>query len=288
MYLRLILAILLLPLSAMAKEHLPQSTTVKGEAKFQQIARKAVQEQWHRLPIETRMVKVAKELEGIPYKAYTLEIHNHIESPSIDFTGLDCWTFFEACLAFSRMLEKPKTSYTAQDLLKQIEWTRYRDGRCNGNYLDRIHYLVEWYEDNDKRKNIHDLTQKFPTEKMDNRCQEMSQLWKSYRYLKHNPHLRAGMAKHETRLTNKKFYMIPKHKVAGIESQLKNGDIIGIARHDNGSYCSHVGIIIKDSKGRARFMHASTTYKKVVIDSTISEYLKKFKKHAGILVARPR
>jgi len=49
-----------------------------------------------------------------------------------------------------------------------------------------------------------------------------------------------------------------------------------------------VGIIIKDEKGRARFMHASTTYKKVVIDSTISEYLYKFKKHAGILVARPR
>ena len=83
-------------------------------------------------------------------------------------------------------------------------------------------------------------------------------------------------------------YMIPKSKVAGIESKLKNGDIIGIASHHDGGYCSHVGIIIKDEKGRARFMHASTTYKKVVIDSTISEYLYKFKKHAGILVARPR
>ncbi len=252
------------------------------------MARKAVAERWGRLDIGKRMVMVAKELEGLPYKSYTLEIHNHIESPSVNFTGMDCWTFFETCLAFCRMLETPKKRYTPQDLLKQIEWTRYRNGRCQGNYLDRIHYLVEWYEDNHKRKNINDLTRKFPTQRMQNRCQEMSQLWKSYRYLKHNPDLRQGMAQHEKRLTQKKFYMIPKHKVASIESHLQNGDIIGIARHDHGSYCSHVGIIVKDSQGRARFMHASTTYKKVVIDSSISNYLKKFKKHAGILVARPK
>ena len=271
-----------------AGDHLPLNTAFKGQAKFHEISKKAVQGQWGRLPMSTRMVKVAKELEGLPYKSYTLEIDNHIESPSVNFTGMDCWTFFETCLAFCKMLETPKTSYTPHDLLRQIEWTRYRGGLCNGNYLDRIHYLAEWYVDNDKRRNIYDITRKFPTEKMDNKCQEMTILWKSYRYLKHNPSLRAGMAVHEKRLTKMPVYMIPKNKVAGIENKLKNGDIIGIASHHDGGYCSHVGIIIKDEKGRARFMHASTTYKKVVIDSTISEYLYKFKKHAGILVARPR
>jgi len=280
--------IFLLPLPAMAKEYLPLSTTFKGQAKFQQIAHKAVQGQWGKLPMGSRMVKVAKELEGLPYKSYTLEIDNRIESPSVNFTGMDCWTFFETCLAFCRMLETPKASYSAHDLLRQIEWTRYRNGRCNGNYLDRIHYLAEWYSDNHKRRNIYDLTRKFPTQKMDNKCQEMTILWKSYRYLKHNPNLRQGMAVHEARLTKMPVYMVPKSKVAGIERHLQNGDIIGIASHHDGGYCSHVGIVIKDSKGRARFMHASTTYKKIVIDSTVSGYLHKFKKHAGILVARPR
>jgi hypothetical protein len=45
---------------------------------------------------------------------------------------------------------------------------------------------------------------------------------------------------------------------------------------------------VVDQAGQRRFMHASSTYKKVVIDDRISAYLHSFKKHAGILVARPR
>ncbi len=271
-----------------AKEMLPHSVTFIGQKKFQQITQKAIAENWRKLPMGDRMAKIALELNGVPYKAYTLEIHNKIESPSVNFKGLDCWTFFETVMGMSKMLETPRKSYSPSDLLRQIEHTRYRGGVCRGNYLDRIHYLAEWYKDNDKRKNIDDITRKFPTVTMPNQCNEMSQLWKHYRYLKHNPELRHLMAKSEQEMTAMKVKMVPKSKVAGIEKHLRNGDIIGIARHGNGSYCSHVGIIIKDEKGRARFMHASTTYKRVVVDSTISEYLHKFKKHAGILVARPR
>ena len=271
-----------------AKEMLPQSVTFIGQKKFQQITQKAIAENWRMLPMGDRMAKIALELNGVPYKAYTLEIHNKIESPSVNFKGLDCWTFFETVMGMSKMLETPQKSYSPSDLLRQIEHTRYRGGVCRGNYLDRIHYLAEWYKDNDKRKNIDDITRKFPTVTMPNQCNEMSQLWKHYRYLKHNPELRHLMAKSEQEMTAMKVKMVPKSKVADIEKHLRNGDIIGIARHGNGSYCSHVGIIIKDEKGRARFMHASTTYKRVVVDSTISEYLHKFKKHAGILVARPR
>lgn len=277
----------LLPFSLQAGEYLPQAITFKGKAKFEQVSRKAIQQQWGKLPMGQRMVKAAKELEGIPYKSYTLEIHDHIESPSVNFEGLDCWSFFEVCLGFCRMLETPKNKYLPSDLLSQIEWTRYRHGKCHGNYLDRIHYLAEWYTDNKKRRNIKDITRSFPTQKMDNKCREMTILWKSYRYLKNNPELRTGMAAHEKRITKMPVYMVPKSKVASIEHKLKDGDIIGIASRHDGGYCSHVGIIVKDSQGKARFMHASTTYKKVVIDKTISQYLYDFKKHAGILVARP-
>jgi len=288
-------------LSLQAAEMLPQSITFIGHKKFQQITQKAITGNWRALPMGDRMAKIALELEGVPYKAYTLEIHNNIESPSVnlhgldcwtffevDLHGLDCWTFFEVVMGISKMLETPKQSYTPSDLLSQIEHTRYRGGKCKGNYLDRIHYLAEWYTDNNKRKNIKDITTKFPTVTMANKCDEMSKLWKYYRYLKHNPELRPLMAKSEQEMTAMTVKMIPKSKVANIEKHLKNGDIIGIARHGNGSYCSHVGIIIKDSEGKARFMHASTTYKKVVVDSTISGYLHKFKKHAGILIARPK
>lgn len=271
-----------------AAQALPLSITFVGQPKFETIARKAVAEKWAELPISERMVRIAMELEGIPYVPYTLEIDDHIESPSVNFHGMDCWTFFEICLGLSRMLNTPKDTYQAQDLLDQIEWTRYRHGKCRGDYLDRIHYLAEWYVDNHKRGNIVDLTRTFPNTRIYNRCQEMSILWESYRYLKNNPQLRKKMASQEARLSRMAVYMIPKHKVAGIEHRLQNGDIIGIARTDNGSYCSHVGIIVKDQQGQPRFMHASSTHKKILIDGTVSQYLDKHPKHAGILVARPQ
>ena len=277
-----------LPLWCHAQHHLPLATTFTGQTKFESIVRKAVAGQWATLPIGERMVKTAMELEGIPYTSYTLEIDDYIESPSVNFHGMDCWTFFEICLGFSRMLNIPKDTYHPKDLLDQIESTRYRHGKCHGNYLDRIHYLAEWYVDNEKRGNIVDLTKTFPHTRIYNRCEEMSLLWQSYRYLKHSPQLRTQMAKQEERLTRMPVYMIPKHKVSSIESRMQDGDIIGIARADDGSYCSHVGIIIKDNEGKSRFMHASRTHKKIIVDSSISEYLDRYKKHVGILIARPK
>lgn len=277
---------LALPL-ARAAQPLPLESTFRGTTKFSAIAAKAVRENWRALPIGDRVVKVARELEGTPYQGFTLEIDDRVESPSANFTSLDCWTFFEISLGMARMIETPKRAYAPKDLLDEIEWTRYRGGTCRGNYLDRIHYLAEWYIDNDQRGTIEDLTRRFPTVRMPPQCGEMTKLWKHYRYLKHNPELRAGMAAHEERLNRTAVHMVPKAKVAAIEPQLRNGDIIGIARHDHGSYCSHVGLIVVDQAGQRRFMHASTTHKKVVIDDRLSAYLAKFKKHAGILVARP-
>lgn len=286
----LILLLVTLSLSQLiqAGEKLPQSTTFLGKAKFDMICKKAIANHWSSLPIGDRIATIALELEGIPYLAYSLEIHDNVESPSANFNGLDCWTFFEIVLGMAKMLETPKVSYAPSDLLAQIEHTRYRGGVCNGNYLDRIHYLAEWYSDNDSRKNIDDITKKFPTVKMQNQCNEMSLYWNQYRYLKQNPPLRLQMAKHEEEMTKATVRMVPKAKVKGIEKHLKNGDIIGIARHKDGSYCSHVGIIVHDAAGVARFMHASTTYQKVVIDASISDYLYQFKKHAGILIGRPK
>ena len=272
----------------MAGEKLPQKVTFIGKAKFDAVVQKAQKGNWAKLPIGQRMAKIGLELEGIPYKGFTLEIHDKVESPSVNFKGLDCWTFFETTMGIARMLETPKANYTPSDLLKEIEHTRYRGGVCNGNYLDRIHYLAEWYKDNHKRKTIYDITKTFPTVEMKNTCDEMSKLWKYYRYLNKNPHLRPLMAKQEREMTAMRVFMVPKSKVAGIEKHLRNGDIIGIARNDGGSYCSHVGMIVIDQNKKARFMHASSTHKKVLVDSTISEYLKKYKKHAGILIARPR
>ncbi|MCB1066138.1 MAG: DUF1460 domain-containing protein, partial [Verrucomicrobiae bacterium] len=141
---------------------LPLNQTFVGEKKFDVIVKKALAENWRALPISERMVKFAREFHHVPYKSFTLEIDDHVESPSANLEGLDCWTFFEICLGFSRMIAIEKPSYTADDLLDQIQLTRYRGGHCSGDYLERIHYLAEWYFENDARGTIDDITRTFP------------------------------------------------------------------------------------------------------------------------------
>lgn len=271
------------------KRTLPKSVIFKGEERFRRIVRKAQKEDWRELPMGERTIRFARELHGLPYENFTLEIHDHIESPSVNLNGLDCWTFFEQSLGLARMIATEKTLYTPEDLLREIEFTRYRGGKCSGNYLERIHYLAEWFFENDARGSCRHLTPALPdsTPIKDRKISEMTVLWKSYRYLKNNPELRAPMKEWEDRVAALPVVYVPKSKVSGIESQLQNGDVIGIATKHNGGFCSHVGLAVRTDDGVTRFMHASRNYRKVVIDKSISGYLNDFSSHAGILVGRP-
>ena len=277
-------------LSSSAAEYLPQNRTLIGLSKYRQIVAEGLSENWSSLPIADRMTRAALTMKGTPYAGFTLEIDDHVESAAVNFEGLDCWTFFEAALGLARMFGRRQTSYSPSDLLREIEWTRYRGGRCNGNYLDRIHYLEEWFRDNNARDNVRDITRSIaPTIQLKGRkIDEMTVLWKSYRYLKNNPELRSGMARIEAELQRHPFHYIPKNAVAAIEPKLQSGDIIGIVTHKAHVYCSHVGLALRTQDGIMRFMHASADKKRVIIDKSVSGYLADFKSHAGIIVARPR
>ena len=264
--------------------------TFKGTDQFQKISNKAISKHWHKLPIGERIMVFAREMHGTPYVGFTLEIHDRIESPSVNLRGLDCWTFFETALGMARMVELQKPSYHPNDLLREIEWTRYRGGTCNGNYLDRIHYLAEWFFEAEARGIATDITRELGHSQRlsDRKIQEMTVLWKSYRYLKNNPSLRKPMAVHESRVARLPVDYIPREKVHLVEPKLQNGDILGIVTRHDGGFCSHVGLLSKGKDGVARLMHASRNYKKVVVDKSISAYLKSFSSHLGVMVARPR
>lgn len=272
-----------------AETALPFSTVFKGEKKFSQVVDKALRENWRALPIGERIAKFAKEFHGVPYKSYTLEIDDKIEAPSANLFGMDCWTFFEICLGLARMVEQEKADYHPRDLLSEIEFTRYRSGGCRGNYLDRIHYLAEWFFENEARGVAEDITRELGgAQRVYGReIREMTVLWKSYRYLRATPQLLPVMAKHEQEVARLPVYYIPKHKVAGIEKKLRNGDILGIVTNQSGGFCSHVGLAIRTDDGVMRIMHASTNYKRVVVDKSVSGYLNSYKYHAGIIVGRP-
>ena len=101
-----------------------------------------------------------------------------------------------------------------------------------------------------------------------------------------DPNTFAAVQKVENDITNREKSYIPKEKVAEMESQLKDGDIIGITNRLEGMDMAHVGIV-KWVKGQPHLLHASSQYHKVMItEGSLSEYLLRNKGQTGIMVGR--
>ena len=220
-----------------------------------------------------------------------MEIDNHIEAASVNFNGMDCWTFFEMSLAFARMVDEPERNWTPERLLHYIELDRYRNGECTGDYLSRLHYLEDWLADNNERGLVEDLTPRLGGVSVPHSAREMSVGWRHYRYLAANRSLLRPLARMEARVSARPLYQIPKRHVPRIESKLRSGDIIGIISRDRHHLysTSHVGLALRTKDGVLHFMHASSPHNhgRVVVDSRLSTYFRRFRSDSGILVARP-
>lgn len=270
---------------------LPFETVFRGRGTFARLVAEAKAQNWRALPIGERTATVGHALLGTRYKSFTLEIDDRAEAASVNFNGVDCWTFFEISLGFARMLDELEMSWTPATLLHYVELDRYRGGVCTGEYLSRLHYLEDWLADNDRRGLVNDLTRDLGGVRANHAAREMTLGWRHYRYLKANPSLLAPLGRMEANVSSRALYQIPKNRVAQIESKLKSGDIIGIVSRDRpGVYSTaHVGLAYRGEDGVLHFMHASSpsNYGKVVVDARLSSYLARYRSDSGILVARP-
>jgi len=288
------IAVTALPCTAQSASSLPMSLRFKGKDKFNALVARAKRENWVALPLGERTIAVALALKGTPYKSYTLEIDDKIEATSVNFDGLDCWTFFETAVGFARMLKECQLEGkepTPEDLLAQIESDRYRGGVCTGEYLSRLHFLEEWYDDNQKRGLVVNVTKELGGVPMGRRnVSDMSKMWKSYRYLKNNPDLLPKLREIEKANSALNVLYIPRSKLKTVQDNLKPGDVICITTDWKGSYTSHVGLAYRDRNGKIRFMHATSSKRKgyqVIIDGPPSQYLYE-NKYSGIYVVRPK
>jgi hypothetical protein len=276
---------------ANVESRLPFGTVFKGRPQFDRLVDLAKRENWKSLPVGERTAAVGQALVGTRYKHFTLEIDNRVEAPSVNFNGMDCWTFFEISLAFARMLNEPESEWSPDRLLRYVEIDRYRDGNCTGEYLSRLHYLEDWLYDNKRRGLVDDLTRDLGGRTVSHSAREMSIGWRHYRYLAANKSLLGPLARMEGDVSSRPLYEIPKSRVKKIESKLRSGDIIGIVSRDRGGLrsTSHVGLALRTSDGVTHFMHASSPSNagRVVVDSSISKYLYRYGSDTGILVARP-
>ncbi len=267
------------------------STVFRGENRFQTLMAKAERENWRALPLGERTVKFGKAMLGVPYVNFTLEVHDHIESPVVNLDGMDCWTFYENALGMARLLHFKPGPYEKRDLLHMIELERYRGGRCTGCYLSRMHHLEEVFYDNEKRGIATNITPGLPGAiRLRREMQYMTTAWRDYRYLRNNRDLIPRMDEIEKRVSRLPVYHVPKSRVRAIEKYLKNGDICAITTTWQYGYTSHVGLIVQRG-GRARFMHATSERskgRKMVLDVPITDYLMENSKRAGIVICRPR
>ncbi|MDB6077467.1 MAG: hypothetical protein JWO82_1214 [Akkermansiaceae bacterium] len=279
------------PLPPPSAPRLPMTTVFKGDAKFQALVLQAERERWRELPLGARTIRVARALVGTPYINYSLEVDDSIESPVVNLTGMDCWTYYENALAFARMLRYKPAPYVPQDMLAMVEVERYRNGQCTGGYLSRMHQLEEVFYDNERRGLAQNITPRLPgAQRLTREIHEMTVQWKNYRYLRSNPALLPAMGKIEEAVSKLPVYHIPKDKVLAVEPYLQDGDVCAITCYDKDSYTSHVGMIVR-LQNRAYFTHATSDRDKgrmVIIDTPITDYLKEGSKHAGIVILRPR
>lgn len=236
-------------------------------------------------PISDLIVEVGAFFKETPYKAETLEINPNDEKLIVNLREMDCTTFAENVLAISRTIKAGNPTF--EKFTAELQNIRYYNGIID-DYTSRIHYFSDWIFENDRREIVESVSKEIGGTIYPKPLNFMSTHPDSYRQLKGNPENQNVIVKREKEISAQKTYFIPEEKIGEIESELKDGDIVGITSRVDGLDISHVGILIREDRG-IHLMHASTTAKKVIVSNeTLEEYLLKSQSVTGIMVARPR
>ncbi len=257
----------------------------KGKTVFNRIMAKS--RYWHALPIGELIGRIARELEGTPYQAHTLELSIDREICSVNLDGLDCVTFFETTLGFARMLKKG--GKTPDALLSEVSFTRYRGGVL-GDFSSRLHYTSDWFFDNQDKGTVKLLVDLPGQQTFVPHVDFMSSHSTSYPQLKAHLELVASIKSQEEKINSRSLKYVPIKKLSGAEPFLKTGDIIGLCTNEPGLDITHTGLVLCDKNGIPHFMHASSSksnYKVILQTVPISNAWLASKTIIGATFARP-
>ncbi|MDX1911483.1 MAG: DUF1460 domain-containing protein [Saprospiraceae bacterium] len=230
--------------------------------------------------LPSKTLAVAQTFVGTPYVTGTLDRFAK-EQLVVNLRQLDCWTFVENSLAIA--LADPGNFEAYKAHLQEL---RYWGGNIDG-YGSRIHYFSGWLLQNEKRGLFQDLTESLGGVPYKKKIGYISARPAKYPKIKDPENLRALRAA-ERRINAHTWFYIPKNRVANIESQLQEGDIISLTAWKPELDIAHQGFAVK-IKGRIHLMHASSLGKRVLISKQpLPEYLATQKGQTGIMVARLR
>lgn len=228
----------------------------------------------------TQVLRMSESFLGTPYIAGTLE-GNPVEKLVCKFDGLDCTTLVESVITLA-IAKKENLSF--EGYRNELTKLRYRDGEING-YASRLHYVLDWLYENEKRGRLEDVTAKIggvPFRKEINFMTNHANLYASLA----ESEVWERVKEQENRINERDYNYIPKSGIHKAEPLLRDGDIVAFTSSVAGLDCNHMGIITKVGN-RAYLIHASSTGKKVLIsDVPLAEYVASVPKHTGMIVAR--
>jgi hypothetical protein len=228
----------------------------------------------------TKMLRMGESFLGMPYVASTLE-GNPTERLVCKFDGLDCTTLVETSVALA-VAKSENQNY--EGFKSELTKLRYRDGIIDG-YASRLHYVLDWVFENEKRGRLTDITEKVggvPYTKEINFMTNHANLY---------PSLSASdvwekLREQEGKINGRDHFYIPKSNIQKVEPMLRDGDIVAFTSSVEGLDVNHMGIIAKVGN-RAYLLHASLALKKVVLSNIpLAEYVASVPKHTGMIVAR--
>tara|TARA_R110000744_G_scaffold98432_3_gene190224 strand:+ start:818 stop:1615 length:798 start_codon:yes stop_codon:yes gene_type:complete len=229
------------------------------------------------------IVSVGKTFMKTPYVAKTLEIGD-TETLVVNLQGLDCTTFVENVLAFSKLLRQKDPSFNT--FIKNLEVIRYKDGELDG-YASRLHYFSEWIANNAEKGILKDITGEIGGREITKDINFMSTHRDLYPFLADEANFDKIKAS-ENYLNSQAICVLAQDKIAENEDLIQSGDIIALATSINGLDVTHTGIATREKDGRIHLLHASTSSMEVEVSKKpLAEYLKGIKSNTGIMVARP-
>ncbi len=243
----------------------------------------AIEKSLSEKPIGDVITEIGKSFLGTKYEAFAIEKEGD-EELVINLTGLDCTTFLENALVFSRLIKEGKTTF--EDYQNELTYVRYRDGELN-QYPSRLHYFSDWIYNNEQKGIVKDITKEIGGEPITFNVGFMSTHPEAYLHLKESPEFIPVIEKQEKEISERTYYYIPQDKISSIEDKIHNGDLIAFTTNLKGLDISHTSIAVKEKDGRIHILHAPQVGSKVQItEKPIDEYVKSVKKHTGIIVLR--
>jgi hypothetical protein len=230
------------------------------------------------------IIETALFFKDRPYVAHTLE--KDPEQLVVNLRELDCTTFVETVLALSKTIKSyPDPKF--ENFCSELQKIRYRNGVIR-NYTSRLHYFSDWLYENERGGNVKNVTKSVGGEPYTLSVSFMSSHPESYKSLKEHPEFVGIIAQQEKEISGRKTYsIIPKEKINTCKKGFKNGDIVCFVTNITGLDISHLGFVYFD-KGVLTFIHASSQYKKVIINQkSLIDYVSGIKSNKGIMIARP-